>query len=430
MNYKEALEYIQGTKTFGSKLGLDRIKMLVDLLGNPEKGLQVIHVAGTNGKGSTIAFMSSVLCQAGYKVGIYTSPGLYNFNDRIKINQKEIDDESVGKITGKIKEKIDVMLAQGFEHPTEFEIMTALALVYFKEQECDLVILEVGLGGRLDSTNVIKTPMLAVITPIDFDHMDILGDTIELIAKEKAGILKRGTRLVLSPQREEAEVIILKRAERFDIPVHKVDFSSINPISWDIDTQCFSVDQEEYKTSILGFHQTQNALVAIEALYALETLGVRVPQDALKKGLVMARWPARFEILDKDPLVVIDGAHNLQGVQILKENLKAYFGDKEIIFIMGVMRDKNYVEMIRELKPLMHKVYTVTPNNNRALSAVELQKVLEEEGVDSKACLGITTALESSLRDIGENQIICAFGSLYFMGELRASYLSLEDKHE
>lgn len=430
MNYKEALEYIQGTKTFGSKLGLDRIKMLVDLLGNPEKGMQVIHVAGTNGKGSTIAFMSSVLCQAGYKVGIYTSPGLYNFNDRIKINQKEIDDESVGKITGKIKEKIEVMLAQGFEHPTEFEIMTALALVYFKEEECDLVILEVGLGGRLDSTNVIKAPMLAVITPVDFDHMDILGNTIEEIAKEKAGILKRGTRLILSPQREEAEVVILKRAERFDIPVHKVDFSSIKPIAWDINTQCFSVDQEEYKTSILGYHQIQNALVAIEALYALETLGVRVPQDALKKGLVMARWPARFEILDKDPLVVIDGAHNLQGVQILKENLKAYFGDKEIIFIMGVMRDKNYTEMIKELKPLMHKVYTVTPNNNRALSAIELQKVLEEEGIDSKACLGITSALEASLKDVSENQIICAFGSLYFMGELRASYLSLEENKD
>ncbi len=430
MNYEEALEYIQGTKTFGSKLGLDRIKMLVDLLGNPEKGLQVIHVAGTNGKGSTIAFMSSVLCQAGYKVGIYTSPGLYNFNDRIKINQREIDNESVGEITGRIKEKIEVMLAQGFEHPTEFEIMTALALVYFKEQECDLVILEVGLGGRLDSTNVIKAPLLSVITPIDFDHMDVLGDTIELIAKEKAGILKKGTSLILSPQREEAEVVILKRAERLDIPVHKVDFSSINPIYWDTDMQCFSVDQEEYKTSILGLHQTQNALLAIEALYALETLGVRVPQDALKKGLVMARWPARFEILSKDPLIVIDGAHNQQGVQILKENLEAYFKDKEIIFIMGVMRDKNYIEMIRELKPLMHKVYTVTPNSSRALSAVELQKVLEDEGIDAKACLGITPALESSLKDIGENQIVCAFGSLYFMGELRASFLHLEEKYE
>ena len=269
-----------------------------------------------------------------------------------------------------------------------------------------------------------------MITPIDFDHMDVLGDTIELIAKEKAGILKKGTSLILSPQREEAEVVILKRAERLDIPVHKVDFSSINPIYWDTDMQCFSVDQEEYKTSILGLHQTQNALLAIEALYALETLGVRVPQDALKKGLVMARWPARFEILSKDPLIVIDGAHNQQGVQILKENLEAYFKDKEIIFIMGVMRDKNYIEMIRELKPLMHKVYTVTPNSSRALSAVELQKVLEDEGIDAKACLGITPALESSLKDIGENQIVCAFGSLYFMGELRASFLHLEEKYE
>lgn len=428
MDYKEALEFIQSTKTFGSKLGLERIEQLVDRLGNPEKKLQIIHVAGTNGKGSTIAFMSSVLCQAGYKVGIYTSPGLYNFNDRIRINQKEIDDESVGRIIGEIKEKIKEMLAEGYEHPTEFEIMTALALVYFAEQNCNLVILEVGLGGKLDSTNVIKAPMLSVITPIDYDHMDILGDTIEEIAKEKAGILKRGTRLVMSPQREEAEVVILKRAERLDIPVHKVDYSDIQPISWDTNTQCFSVDQEEYKTSILGFHQLQNALVAIEALYALETLGVRVPQDALKKGLVMARWPARFEILDKDPLVVIDGAHNLQGVKILKENLKSYFGEKEIIFIMGVMKDKNYKEMIEELKPIMHKVYTVTPNNSRALSAVELQKALEEEGVNSKACLGITSALEASLNEVGENQIICAFGSLYFMGELRESYLSLEEK--
>ncbi len=428
MNYKEALDYIQGTKAFGSKLGLERISKLMDMLGNPEDKLQIIHVAGTNGKGSTIAFMSSVLIQAGYKVGIYTSPGLNHFNDRIRINQKEIDDRSIGEITGKIKSQIDEMLAQGFEHPTEFEIMTALALMYFKANKCNLVILEVGLGGRLDSTNVIKAPMLSVITPIDYDHMDILGNTIEEISHEKAGILKEGTRLILCPQREEAEVVILKRAEALSIPVHKVSFSTIEPISWDENTQCFSVDQEEFKTSILGFHQIQNAVVAIEALYALETLGVRIPHDALKKGLVMARWPARFEVLSKEPLMVIDGAHNLQGVKILKENLMAYFPTKEIIFIMGVMKDKNYTEMIKEIKPLMHKVYTVTPDNNRALTAEKLQEALAQEGIDALACDGVTKAIEESLHQIGENQMICAFGSLYFMGELRESYLSLEEK--
>ncbi len=425
MNYKAAIDFIQGTKVFGSKLGLERISKLMDLLGNPEDKLQIIHVAGTNGKGSTIAFMSSVLIQAGYKVGIYTSPGLHHFNDRIRINQKEIDDDSVAEITDKIKSKIDEMLDMGFEHPTEFEIMTALALLYFKENKCNIVILEVGLGGRLDSTNVIKAPMLAVITPIDYDHMDILGNTIEKIALEKAGILKRGTRLILSPQREEAELVILKKAEALGIPVHKVSFSSIEPISWNENTQCFSVDQEEFKTSILGCHQIQNALVAIEAIYALETLGVDIPHDALKKGLVMARWPARFEVLSKDPLMVIDGAHNLQGVKILKENLLSYFPTKEIIFIMGVMKDKNYTEMIKEMKPLMHKVYTVTPDNNRSLKAEDLQEALSREGILAKACLGIPQAIEESMNQIEDNQMICAFGSLYFMGELRETYLNL-----
>ena len=334
----------------------------------------------------------------------------------------------MGELTGRIKIAIDAMLTEGFEHPTEFEIMTALALLYFKEQKCNLVILEVGLGGRLDSTNVIKAPMLSVITPIDYDHTDILGNTLEEIAREKAGILKEGTRLILSPQTEEAKVVILKRAEALSIHVHQVSFSSIKPITWNENTQCFSMDHEEFKTSILGFHQIQNAAVAIEALYALETIGVNIPHDALKKGLVMARWPARFEVLSKDPLMVIDGAHNLQGVRILRENLQAYFPTKEIIFIMGVMKDKNYTEMIKEIKPLMYKVYTVTPDNNRALPAETLQEALQAEGVDAMACTGITQAMEKALDQVGENQMICAFGSLYFMGELRGSYLSLEEK--
>ena len=234
MNYNEALEYIEGTLKFGSILGLERIGKLLDFLGNPEKKLKFVHVAGTNGKGSTVAFLSSILIEAGYRVGMYTSPGLHRFNDRIRVNNHDIEDESLARLTGIVKEKIDLMISENLESPTEFEIVTAIAFLYYLEKNCDIVVLEVGLGGRLDSTNIIPAPLVSIITTIDYDHMDILGNTLAEIAREKAGILKRGTELVLYPQQDEADSVIVKTAEELEIEVHRVSFEDVEILDQDL----------------------------------------------------------------------------------------------------------------------------------------------------------------------------------------------------
>lgn len=444
MNYAEVLDYIENTQKFGSILGLERISKLLEMMGNPQKKMKFIHVAGTNGKGSTCAFLESVLTQAGYKVGVYTSPSFLKFTDRIRIGKQDMDENKMAEIMTRIKYNIDEMILAGYQSPTEFEIITALGFLYFYEENCDLVILEVGLGGRLDSTNVIDAPLVSVITPIDYDHMDILGNTLEEIAGEKAGILKPGTELVLYPQKSEAERVILSKAEELQIPVHSVSFKKCRIQRFDGICQSFSYEGEDYQLSLLGEHQVRNAVVAIETLYALEKHGFRIPHEALVKGLNTAKWPGRFEILRKDPTVIIDGAHNVQGVQILTENLMKYYKDKKVIFIFGVLKDKMYKEMILPLLPLAKEFLLITVPNSRALSAEELSKEIsrvEEELHGEKSVkkgmfwkrqrkefdLGVTTsvpkrcfdtleeAVESALADAGSDDIICALGSLYYI---------------
>ena len=455
MNYEEALSYIENTQKFGSILGLERIAKLLEMMGNPQKKLKFIHVAGTNGKGSTCAFMQSVLTQAGYKVGMYTSPSFLRFTDRIRIGKEEMDEDRMAEIMTRIKYNIDEMVLSGLQSPTEFEIITALGLVYFYEESCDLVILEVGLGGRLDSTNVIDAPLVSVITPIDYDHMDILGSTLEEIAGEKAGILKAGSELVLYPQKKEAEKVILKKAEELQIPVHRVSFRDSRVLKFDGLYQRFSYEGEEYRLSILGEHQVKNAVVAIEALYALEKHGFRVPHETLVRGLSVAKWPGRFEILQNEPTVIIDGAHNLQGVQVLKSNLMKYYRGKKITMILGVLKDKMYREMIRELLPLAKNFKLITVNSERALSAEmiseEIRKVEEEIHEESaakeasqkkkrkkefdfeevsyvkKECFStVVEAVDSALHEAEPDDIICALGSLYYIPEVHR-YFGDED---
>lgn len=422
LNYREALKYIESTQKFGSILGLERIRKLMELLGNPQKKLKFVHVAGTNGKGSTVAFMGSVLTQAGYKVGIYTSPGLHRFNDRIRIGTRDIEDERLAEIISRIRRRVEEMTDMGLQSPTEFEIITALALVYFHEEDCDLVLLEVGLGGRLDSTNVIEAPMVSVITTIDYDHMDILGNTLGEIAGEKAGILKSGTELILYPQVEEAEIVILKKADELGIPVHKVSFSHVRYLDHDDYVQRFMLDHEEYKITILGEHQVRNAVVAMEALNALDSQGMRIPHDALKRGLLMAKWPGRFEILSHTPMFVVDGAHNLQGVTILNDNLEKYFPGRKVIFIMGVLADKNYLEMVLEVMPLAKSFIAVPVNSPRALSQEALRQVIEDEGMEALSADSISEGINTALSLAQGEDVICAFGSLYYVPEVREHF--------
>lgn len=427
MNYQEALKYIESTQKFGSILGLERIQKLMELLGNPQNRLKFVHIAGTNGKGSTVAFMGSVLSHAGYKVGMYTSPGFHGFNDRIRIGGRDIEDHRLAEIMERIRWRIDDMISQGLDSPTEFEIITALAFVYFFEEGCDIVLLEVGLGGRLDSTNVIEAPLVSVITSIDYDHMDILGNTLEEIACEKAGILKPGTELVLYPQAEEAERVILQKADVLGIPVHRVNFEHVEYLGHDDYTQNFSYEQEEYRLTILGEHQVKNAVVSIEALNVLDSKGLRVPHDLLKRGLLMAKWPGRFEILTHAPMMLIDGAHNLQGVQVLKGNLDKYFPDRKIIFIMGVLQDKSYMEMLYEVLPIARRFYTVTVDNQRALHGEDLRRIIVNEGTEAFYCESVEEAIKEALSAAEGNDVICAFGSLYYINEVRSYFETFEN---
>ena len=428
LDYQEALKYIKSTQKFGSILGLERIGKLMELLGNPQKRLKFVHVAGTNGKGSTVAFMGSVLTQAGYRVGTYTSPGLQGLNDRIRIGSKDIEDHRVAEIMTRIRWRVDEMIEEGLDSPTEFELITALALEYFHQEECDIVLLEVGLGGRLDSTNIIEAPVVSVITPVDYDHMDILGSTLGEIAGEKAGILKAGTELVLYPQSAEAEEVILLKADELGIPVHKVNFSQVEIMEQDDYTQKFRYDNEEYKLTILGEHQVKNAVVAMEALSLLDAKSMRIPHDALKKGLLMAKWPGRFEILSHEPMVVIDGAHNHQGVEVLKRNLERYFSGRKVVFIMGVLRDKSYLEMVREVSPLAKTFLTITVDNERALSGEELASIIREEGAKAHSCTTVKDAVLKALSVMEANDILCAFGSLYYINEVRRYFFEEAEK--
>ena len=353
MNYDEALEYIHGTLKFGVKLGLKNMERLLDFMGNPHKKLKYVHVAGTNGKGSTVAFISSVLIEAGYKVGIYTSPYIERFTERIKINHSEISESDLARITGFVKDKVDLMVAKGENHPTEFEIVTAIAFQYFYENVCDVVVLEVGLGGRYDSTNIIDSSLVSVITTISYDHMDKLGDTLSKIAFEKAGIIKENGHVIMYPQTEEVKKVIERVCTEKNSVLEIVDFSRINLLKYGVDGQVF--DFGEYKAleiSLLGEHQARNAAVAVSACKVLTGKGLSISEYAIRKGLANARWPGRLEVVCKKPLFLLEGAHNPQGVHMLCKALCGYFPDRRKIFIMGVLKDKDYTAMVKEIAPI------------------------------------------------------------------------------
>ncbi|HHW48967.1 MAG TPA: bifunctional folylpolyglutamate synthase/dihydrofolate synthase [Clostridiaceae bacterium] len=420
MNYDEAIKYIHGTIKFGVKLGLKNMERLLDLMGNPHKKLRYVHVAGTNGKGSTVAFISNILIEAGYKVGIYTSPYIERFTERIRINRSEISEPDLARITGFVKEKVDLMVKNGENHPTEFEIVTAIAFQYFYENSCDIVVLEVGLGGRYDSTNVIDNSLVSVITTINYDHMDKLGDTLEKIAFEKAGIIKEQGYVVIYPQPEEVENVIKKVCAEKRSNLEIVDFSQIYLTNFSIDGQVF--DYGEYKSleiSLLGAHQIKNAAVAVSACRALADKGLNITEMAIRRGLANTRWPGRLEVLCRKPLFLLDGAHNPQGAHILRKALSEYFPDKRKIFIMGVLKDKDYKAMVEEISSIASRFIAVTPNSERALPAKELAILMERYCNNVLISDTIKEAIETSLDQCTSDDLICAFGSLYYIGEVR-----------
>ena len=419
-NAQDAVDFIHGTLKFGSKLGLHNITELLHRLGDPQDKLTFIHIAGTNGKGSVAAMSARILECAGYKVGMFTSPYIYRFHERIQINGEEISDDALLACTQKVKDAIDDMVADGFAHPTEFEVVTAVGMLHFFHEKCDIVVLEVGMGGRLDATNVIKTPIVCAITSIHYDHMEYLGDTLTEIAGEKCGILKDGVPVVVYPDEpEEALVAIRKHANEKNAPL--IFPKEAHLISADIHGSTFSYGDATYSLALLGEHQVKNAAVVLALLEEVRKSGFAVSEDAVKAGLSTVSWRGRWQVLGEHPLFIIDGAHNQNGMTSFLDAVHTLLPDKKKIFISGMLRDKEYQKCLALLNGEWEKFYAVTVPNPRTLSAEEYAEEAEKYGnhvIPSTPEDAIFAALSEADKDTA----VLAFGSLYLLGDIRAAY--------
>ncbi len=420
MTYKEALDYIHSVSWLGSRPGLSRISALCDLLGHPERCCRFIHVAGTNGKGSVSKMLSEILRSAGYRVGLYTSPYVETFNERIQFDGESISDDDLAEVTAYVKPLADTMA----DSPTEFELITAIGFEYFKRKACDFVVLEAGLGGRLDSTNVIDAPALSVITGIAFDHMAILGDTTAAIAGEKAGIIKEGCPVLFGEGDVEAAAVIRRRAETMHAPYHRTDFGKIADVATSLDGTDFTFGERRVHIRLLGCYQTRNTATVLTACEILRSGGVLLTDANIDEGLRRARWSARFEILADAPLVIYDGAHNVQGIRGAVENIERYLAplspDGRVNMVMGVMKDKEYTEMIAMLAPFANRVYCVTPKNERSLHAQSEAAEYGAKGVSAEGFDGIADGVNAACRDsLAENRPLICLGSLYMYADVK-----------
>lgn len=410
MTGQEAADLIHQRAWVGQQPGLDRIRRLLGRLGNPQEKLKFVHIAGSNGKGSTAAMLSSVLTAAGLKTGLYTSPHLWRFHERFQVDGVPISGEDLAEITAQVLEAA--------EDETEFELMTAIGMVYFLKAECDIVVLETGLGGRLDSTNVIPAPEAAVITHIGLEHTEILGDTLDKIAREKAGIIKQGCDVVLCEQGFDLyclfEEICKFRYSRLALTVNPEVLSS------GLEGQTFTYRGEGlYHIALLGEHQLQNAAVVLETVNVLRRRGWDIPEEALVRGLGQARWPGRLELARRGPDVILDGGHNPQCMEALARALGGLYPGKKLIFLTGVLADKDWSTMMGELLPLAKEFYTITPDSPRAMPAAELAAYLEGQGAKATPCGSVREGLELALVFLPPEDVVCVTGSLYMIGEAR-----------
>ena len=424
MNYVEALNYINDKNKFGSRLGLDVIGKLLDLLGNPHLDMKYIHVAGTNGKGSTSVYMATMLKEAGYKVGLFTSPYLERFNERISINGQYIPDERLAKITEKVKEKIEIMLEKGYEHPTTFEIVTTIAFLYFKEENVDFIVLEVGLGGRADSTNVIRESYASVITTIDYDHTDVLGDTLGKIAYEKAGIIKEKGLVISYPQEIEAfkvieGVALEKKAKLIRCPMEKVE---IIRLSQEGGVFNFSYKDQIYKNleiSLIGEYQVYNATLALMTILVLKDKGlINIEEKQIREGLKNTKWPGRLEILKRNPTFLIDGAHNLQGAKTLAESIKKFKYNKLILGI-AILKDKDVDHIVETIVPLADNIIITEVNMPRKMEADALEKIINKYNNNTIIEKDMKEAIDKSYELAEDGDLIVFGGSLYLIGDIR-----------
>ena len=419
MTYEEALSYIHSICWKGSKLGLDRTRELLGKLDDPQKELKFIHIAGTNGKGSTAAMLSSILEEAGYRVGLYTSPFINRFNERMQVNHQPIPDEELAALTEYVRPHADAMA----DSPTEFELITALAMVWFARQNCDIVVLEVGMGGELDSTNIIDAPEAAVIAAMGMDHVKELGPTMADIARAKAGIIKEGGRVVSYGGNPEADEVIAAVCRARNASLCQPDFSAIVPGDFSLEGQTFSYKGwRGLRIPLVGAYQMNNAAVVLETVEVLRQRGWSVSDEAVRKGLADTRWPARFEVLRRDPVFIVDGGHNPHGIRATAESLSRLFPGRKITFVTGVMADKDVEHILGLIVPLADQFFTVRPDNPRAMDAGELAARIEAMGAKATACASVRDGVDRAIQAEGPHGVACALGSLYMSGEVRSCF--------
>ncbi len=428
MTYDEAIHTINSLLRFGVKPGLERMEALLHRLGDPQKTLRFVHVAGTNGKGSTCAMLACVLSSAGYKTGRFTSPYVADFRERMQIDDRMIPKETLAALTDEVLPEVEAMEREG-ETVTEFEMITALALLWFARERCEIVVLEVGLGGRFDATNVIDCPLVSVITSISFDHMAILGNSLAKIAFEKCGILKEGGVTVCAPcQPEEARKVIKHLSKERGCEFLPADLSSLYLLGGNLNGTEFIYRGQTMRLPLLGDHQLQNAVTALTALEVLRKKGFRITLEHMRSGLARVAFPARLELLSRRPVVLLDGAHNPGGAAVLAEALRKYLSGKKIIAIMGMMADKDRLPVFEKLMPLFSEVFACMPSNPRALSAAALASEVRNFGLRANIASTPAEALERALGEAGEGDAVVICGSLFLAADIRPRALELLKK--
>ena len=421
----DAIERIHEFDRFGMILGLERMNVLLDKLGHPEKGLKVIHVAGTNGKGSVCRYMYEALRENGYKVGLYTSPFIECFNERIQYDGGMISDEELSIYTKMAVEKTEEMVSEGLDSPTEFEVVTAVAFLYYAAKQTDFVILEVGLGGTGDSTNVIEKPLISIITSISYDHTDRLGNTLEEIAGEKAGIIKPGVPVVSNVEQPEAAKVIARKAYQsearfYDATKLKYGIKRESAFGYEFDMDIYGTDYSEVKISMPGRHQVENAKTALTALEILRKQGViKVHRDKLYKGFEQARQPGRFEVFEGEPLFVLDGAHNQAGAEALKKAVKDCFPDEKILMVTGMLKDKDIDSILDNFCEITDTFIAAEPDNPRKLPAAELADKLKGKGATVRVAANADEALKTAVEHEMNPRVILCAGSLYLISAIR-----------
>lgn len=419
MDYSQVTDFINKAKKFGSRLDLTRIEKLCALLGHPERKCPFVHVAGTNGKGSVSVYLENILVAAGLKVGLFTSPFIYTFNERIQVNNTPISDEDLLYCMEQVVRATEQMIHEGFEHPTEFELITAAAFLYFEKQKCDIVVLEVGLGGRLDATNVIEKPLLSVITSISFDHMEYLGSTLAEIAENKCGIIKKGCPVVSYPYQPEEAMDVIEQTAKERGSVLTLPDGALVVQESSLAGNRFTYEGEDYETALVGTFQVYNAVTAIAAAKCLQAQGVSLSGEHIRKGLRNAKWPARFEILHQNPVVILDGSHNADGMRAFVETAKTCLCGRKVICVFGMLKDKDYASCLHMLSAITDTVIVTEVDNPRRETAEKLAQAAKQYMPHVYAEKDNRDAVALAKKMVKEGNAIICLGSLYMMKDIQ-----------